>query len=104
MSPHRSTSLRSGFTTGTAAAAATQAAVRFLLGEERPERVTVRLPDGDTLEIPVHDGGIEDAAAWATVIQAGPSVTKAASWPLATNSTRPRKGPCRSVTVYRQRP
>jgi cobalt-precorrin-5B (C1)-methyltransferase len=71
MAPHRSTALRSGFTTGTAAAAATRAAVRFLLGEKRPERVTVRLPDGDTLEIPVHDGGIEDGAAWATVIKDG---------------------------------
>ncbi|MFP4390529.1 MAG: cobalt-precorrin-5B (C(1))-methyltransferase, partial [Desulfococcaceae bacterium] len=58
MASDRSTSLRSGFTTGTAAAAATQAAVRFLLGKERPERVTVRHPDGDELKIPVHDGGM----------------------------------------------
>ena len=72
MASDRSTSLRSGFTTGTAAAAATQAAVRFLLGEERPGRVTVRLPDGDELEIPVHDGGMTgDGEAWATVVKDG---------------------------------
>jgi cobalt-precorrin-5B (C1)-methyltransferase len=72
MASRRSPSLRSGFTTGTAAAAATLAAVRFLLDGTLPERVTVRLPDGDGLDVPVHDGRATDArTAWATVIKDG---------------------------------
>lgn len=72
MASRRSPSLRSGFTTGTAAAAATGAAVRFLLDGTVPERVTVRLPDGDGLDVPVHDGRATDArTAWATVIKDG---------------------------------
>lgn len=72
MASPRSKPLRSGFTTGTAAAAATQAAVRFLLGGTLPGRVTVRLPDGDGLDVPVHDGRVADArTAWATVVKDG---------------------------------
>ncbi len=47
-------SLRSGFTTGTAAAAATQAALECLLGGRAPEQVCVVLPDGSALEIAIH--------------------------------------------------
>jgi cobalt-precorrin-5B (C1)-methyltransferase len=46
--------LRSGFTTGAAAAAATRAALGFLLDGRVPEQVSVVLPCGDRLEIAVH--------------------------------------------------
>lgn len=47
--------LRRGFTTGTCAAAAAQAAARSLLLGQHPEKVTVRLPKGGTLDIPVRE-------------------------------------------------
>jgi cobalt-precorrin-5B (C1)-methyltransferase len=72
MTAHRSPSLRSGFTTGTAAAAATGAAVLFLLAEAPPSQIPIRLPDGAVLEIPVHAGGRSDRqTAWATVVKDG---------------------------------
>jgi cobalt-precorrin-5B (C1)-methyltransferase len=46
--------LRSGFTTGTAAAAATRAALQFLLAVAVPGRVRVLLPGGQALEIAAH--------------------------------------------------
>jgi len=46
--------LRWGFTTGTAAAAATKAALTCLLRGTAPERVTVRLLTGDDITIAVH--------------------------------------------------
>jgi cobalt-precorrin-5B (C1)-methyltransferase len=46
--------LRSGFTTGTAAAAATQAALDCLLAGRPPEGVRVVLPGGSVMEIAIH--------------------------------------------------
>jgi cobalt-precorrin-5B (C1)-methyltransferase len=46
--------LRSGFTTGTAAAAATQAALVYLAAARPPRRVRVALPTGGHLDIGVH--------------------------------------------------
>ncbi|MDZ7596708.1 MAG: cobalt-precorrin-5B (C(1))-methyltransferase CbiD [Desulfobacterales bacterium] len=46
--------LRCGFTTGAAAAAATQAALEYLLTERLPRRVKVTLLTGESLEIGVH--------------------------------------------------
>lgn len=46
--------LRSGFTTGTAAAAATKAALLFILSGRVPRKVGVELLTGDTLEVEVH--------------------------------------------------
>ncbi len=46
--------LRSGFTTGTCAAAAAKAAALLLLGEGPfPEKVEIPLPDGDRIALPV---------------------------------------------------
>jgi len=46
--------LRNGFTTGTAAAAATRAALELLVAGRPAERVTVVLPGGATVQIAVH--------------------------------------------------
>lgn len=45
--------LRTGFTTGTAATAAAMAAAVILSGRSGPREVTVRLPGGDDLTVPV---------------------------------------------------
>ena len=46
--------LRTGFTTGTAAAAATKAALRMILEEKKPSRVRIRLLTGDDITIAIH--------------------------------------------------
>ena len=46
--------LRTGFTTGTAAAAATKAALRLIVEGEKPATVRIRFLTGDTVTIPVH--------------------------------------------------
>ena len=46
--------LRSGFTTGTAAAAATKAALRMILEKKRPSRVRIRLLTGADITIAIH--------------------------------------------------
>ena len=46
--------LRRGYTTGSCAAAAAQAAARVLFGEEEPKTVKLTVPKGLTLCIPVH--------------------------------------------------
>ena len=48
--------LRTGFTTGTAAAAATKAALLTLLSGDMPSRVTIALLTGDNINIAVHAG------------------------------------------------
>ena len=54
MPPKKRKRLRSGFTTGTAAAAATKAALVCLFSGRAPRSVVVVLLTGDTLEIAVH--------------------------------------------------
>jgi cobalt-precorrin-5B (C1)-methyltransferase len=46
--------LRSGFTTGTAAAAATKGALRLIVEGQKPAAVHIRLLTGDYITIPVH--------------------------------------------------
>jgi cobalt-precorrin-5B (C1)-methyltransferase len=46
--------LRTGFTTGTAAAAATKGALQFLVEGREPASVTIRLLTGDDIVIPIH--------------------------------------------------
>ncbi|MBM4328005.1 MAG: cobalamin biosynthesis protein CbiD [Deltaproteobacteria bacterium] len=59
--------LRTGFTTGTCAAAAAKAASMILAGALAPEKVEVRLPDGQTVKLPVAESGREGETAWASV-------------------------------------
>lgn len=54
MSPAKTTSLKSGFTTGAAAAVATKAALSLLLSDKAPDCVDIRLLTGDTIRIPIH--------------------------------------------------
>jgi cobalt-precorrin-5B (C1)-methyltransferase len=55
MSDKKQKKLKSGFTTGTAAAAAAKGALAFLIAKDvTPEAVTVRLLTGDNIRIPVH--------------------------------------------------
>jgi len=46
--------LRTGFTTGTAAAAATKAALLFILEGKKPSKVQIRLLTGDDITIPIN--------------------------------------------------
>ncbi len=46
--------LRTGFTTGTAAAAATKGALQFLMKGREPASVNIRLLTGDDIVIPIH--------------------------------------------------
>lgn len=46
--------LRTGFTTGTAAAAATKGALRLIVEGIKPASVKIRLLTGDTITIPIH--------------------------------------------------
>jgi len=59
--------LRSGFTTGACAAAAAKAAVMVMLGREKPTAVTVDLPDGEEILIPVDCAEINADGAQAAV-------------------------------------
>lgn len=62
--------LRSGFTTGTAAAAATKAALVFLLSKQQPENVSILLLTGDRITIKVHSCTLIDShTAVCTVIK-----------------------------------
>ena len=62
--------LRTGFTTGTAAAAATKGALEMILGNKAPTRIPVLLLTGDTLTIPVHTCAlVKPGVATCTVIK-----------------------------------
>lgn len=75
--------LREGFSTGTAAAAAANAAVQQLFGKPVPSRVMIELPpfpekgaaclekERRTLCVPVERGGLERGLAWASVVKDG---------------------------------
>jgi cobalt-precorrin-5B (C1)-methyltransferase len=71
--------LRTGFTTGTAAAAATKGALRLILDGKEPPRVRIRLLTGDDIHIPIHHCRLEkqDSAICTVIKDAGddPDVT-----------------------------
>ncbi len=71
--------LKTGFTTGTAAAAAAKGALRCLLEEKMPSRVMIELLTGDKIEIPIHrcERIAEDEARCTVIKDAGddPDVT-----------------------------
>jgi len=73
--------LRSGFTTGSCAAAATKAATLMLLGAEAPARVEIPFPGGDRHAFILHRSSFQDGRAMAAIIKdAGddPDVTNGA--------------------------
>lgn len=59
--------LRRGYTTGSCAAAAAQAAARVLFGEEEPKTVNLTVPKGLILCIPVHSVQKDEGQAQASV-------------------------------------
>ncbi len=91
--------LRSGFTTGTAAAAAAKAAVLFMLEGRPPAQVSVPLLTGDRLSIPVHScRRTGDGAACSVIKDAGddPDVTHGAEIGAAVRFlATPDSGPAR---------
>lgn len=63
--------LRHGFTTGTAAAAAAKAACLSLLGRPVPECIDVPLPVGERLTIPIHEIRPDGGGVLAAVVKDG---------------------------------
>lgn len=59
--------LRSGYTTGACATAASKAALLALLGKEVPDLVTVSFPNGEELSLPIESVRKEDVSAIAAV-------------------------------------
>jgi cobalt-precorrin-5B (C1)-methyltransferase len=73
--------LREGFTTGTAAAAATKGALRLLLTGSFVTPVSVTLPDDKTLEVPLHRHSQDPSRSLCSVVKDGgddPDVTHGA--------------------------
>jgi cobalt-precorrin-5B (C1)-methyltransferase len=58
---------RTGFTTGTCAAAATKAAVMVLADSVIPDSVEVMLPTGSEVKIPIEEAGLVEGGAMASV-------------------------------------
>jgi len=61
--------LRTGFTTGSCAAAAAKAGCLLLKGDRVGDQVTITLPDGQDLAVPIHWARLENGAAVAEVIK-----------------------------------
>jgi cobalt-precorrin-5B (C1)-methyltransferase len=61
--------LRSGFTTGACATAASKAALLALLGHGVSESVSIRFPNGEELSLPIANIEIADDSATATVVK-----------------------------------
>ncbi|OEU84005.1 MAG: cobalamin biosynthesis protein CbiD [Desulfobacterales bacterium S5133MH4] len=66
--PHRR-KLRSGFTTGTAAAVSAKAAMMLLVEGKAPDSVRLTLPGGDTLKVPINGSRFVGGKAECTVIK-----------------------------------
>ena len=69
MAQSRKKELRSGFTTGTAAAAATKAALLYLRGQQVPRTVSIELLTGQSIDIDIQSCRREGSAAVCTVIK-----------------------------------
>ena len=73
--------LRTGFTTGTSAAAASKAALLSILGQKEINAVSVTLPKGDSISIPIESCKFSGRSAICSVIKDGgddPDVTHGA--------------------------
>jgi len=89
-------SLKTGFTTGTAAAAAVKGALKLLLTGHAPEKVDITLLTGDVISIPIHSAKISENEAICTVIKdAGddPDVTHRAEIGAKVRLKNPSPGP-----------
>ncbi len=69
ITPVRHRSLRTGFSTGTAAAGAVTAALLALAEREAPAEIEVPLPGGGSLKVPVHQQSLTGARAEGRVIK-----------------------------------
>ncbi|MCK4486648.1 MAG: cobalt-precorrin-5B (C(1))-methyltransferase [Desulfobacterales bacterium] len=67
MKPKRK--LKSGFTTGTAAAASAKAALMLLIGSKAPDAVEIRLPGEGKLKVPIHGRQIVEGKAECMVMK-----------------------------------
>jgi cobalt-precorrin-5B (C1)-methyltransferase len=73
--------LRTGYTTGTSAAAASKAAILSIIHQKKIEKVEVKLPKGSFIQIPIHFCKFDDNSAKCSVIKDGgddPDVTHGA--------------------------
>lgn len=73
--------LRTGYTTGSSATAAAKSALLSILNQQKIENISIRLPKGDFLEIPIHSCEFESNKAKCSVIKDGgddPDVTHGA--------------------------
>ena len=73
--------LRTGFTTGTASAASSKAAILSIINQKKLESVDVTLPKGDTIPIKIHSCEFDKSKAKCSVIKDGgddPDVTHGA--------------------------
>lgn len=61
--------LRSGYTTGACATAASKAALLALLGYKVPSAVSIRFPNGEELPLPIVEVYHDDSSATATVVK-----------------------------------
>jgi len=77
----KNTKLRTGYTTGSSATAAAKSALLSIINQQKTENVSIRLPKGDCIEIPVHSCKFESNKAKCSVIKDGgddPDVTHGA--------------------------
>jgi len=95
--------LRTGFTTGTAAAAATKAALRLIVQGRPPGEVRIRLLTGDDIIIPVHMCRLEEEgrAVCSVIKDAGddPDVTHKAEIGARVTVVRTAPGPGRDANL-----
>lgn len=61
--------LKTGYTTGTCATAATKAALTYLLTGEKPDKVSITLPNGEWIYINIDKASLKDGAATCCVIK-----------------------------------
>ncbi|MEM7268699.1 MAG: cobalt-precorrin-5B (C(1))-methyltransferase [Pseudomonadota bacterium] len=87
--------LRTGWTTGACATAATKVAYERLLTGDWPDQVRITLPRGETPVFAIADKGESEGAAWATIIKdAGddPDVTHGAAITASVSLAPPGNG------------
>ncbi len=73
--------LRTGYTTGSSATAASKSALLSIINQQKTENVSIRLPKGDFIDIPIHSCEFESNKAKCSVIKDGgddPDVTHGA--------------------------